>query len=240
MGPLQGRISRRVFLQGLGVAGGAGAVLAAMEVLNLVAPAAEYKVAFDPPRTDDFSLRGRVNDTTVLVLGAGIAGLTAAYELEKAGYRCEIVEARARPGGRNWTIRGGAKDTDLDGVTQTARFADDLYMNAGPARIPQHHTTLDYCRELGVPVEPFVNANASSYYFNRPQRGAGGGRGAGPGVRRPGGRGRGPRRPRRTLRLARHALRSKDIPRIGRYQLLQPGVVLATARWPAPQSVSGT
>lgn len=152
--------------------GGAGAVLAAMEVLNLVAPAREYRVAFDPPRTDDFSLRGRVNDTTVVVLGAGIAGLTAAYELEKAGYRCEIVEARSRPGGRNWTIRAGTTDTDLDGITQTARFSEGLYMNGGPARIPQHHTTLDYCRELGVPVEPFVNANAASYYFNRADRGA--------------------------------------------------------------------
>ena len=174
MGPLQGPISRRAFLHGLGIAGGAGAVLATMEILDLVAPAAEYKVPFDPPRTDDFALRGRANDTTVLVLGAGIAGLTAAYELEKAGYRCELVEARARPGGRNWTIRAGTTDTDLDGVTQTARFDDKLYMNAGPARIPQHHTTIDYCRELGVPIEPFVNANGSSYYFNQPQRGASG------------------------------------------------------------------
>jgi monoamine oxidase len=163
-----------VFLHGLGVAGGAGAVLAAMEILDLVAPAAEYRVPFDPPRTGDFSLRGRANDSTVLILGAGIAGLTAAYELEKAGYRCEIVEARSRPGGRNWTIRAGTTDTDLDGVTQTARFGDGLYMNAGPARIPQHHTTIDYCRELGVPIEPFVNANASSYYFNRAQRDASG------------------------------------------------------------------
>ena len=174
MGPLQGHISRRAFLHGLGIAGGAGAVLAAMEILDLVAPAAEYRVPFDPPRTDDFSLRGRANDTTVLVLGAGIAGLTAAYELEKAGYRCEIVEARSRPGGRNWTIRAGTSETDLDGTTQTARFANGLYMNGGPARIPQHHTTIDYCRELGVPIEPFVNANGSSYYFNQPQRGASG------------------------------------------------------------------
>jgi monoamine oxidase len=174
VGPLQAAISRRAFLHGLGIAGGAGAVLAAMEALNLVAPAAEYRVPFDPPRMDDFSLRGRVNDTTVLILGAGIAGLTAAYELEKAGYRCEIVEARKRPGGRNWTIRAGTSDTDLDGITQTARFSQGLYMNAGPARIPQHHTTLDYCRELGVPIEPFVNANADSYYYNRADRGASG------------------------------------------------------------------
>jgi monoamine oxidase len=100
--------------------------------------------------------------------------LTTAYELEKAGYRCEILEARARPGGRNWTVRRGTIDTDLDLVTQTAQFGDELYMNAGPARIPQHHVTLDYCRELGVPVEPFVNANAQSYYFNTRDGGAGG------------------------------------------------------------------
>jgi monoamine oxidase len=174
MGPLQRPFTRRAFLHGLGIAGGAGAVLAAMEVLDLVAPAAEYRVAFDPPRQSDFALRGRANDTTVLVLGAGIAGLTAAYELEKAGYRCEIVEARDRPGGRTWTVRGGTRETDLDGVTQTARFADGLYMNAGPARIPQHHTTLDYCRELGVPIEPFVNANADGYYYNVAERGAAG------------------------------------------------------------------
>jgi monoamine oxidase len=174
MGPLQRPLTRRAFLHGLGVAGGAGAVLAAMEVLDLVAPAAEYRVAFDPPRSSDFALRGRTNDTTVLILGAGIAGLTAAYELEKAGYQCEIVEARDRPGGRNWTIRGGTTDTDLDGMTQTGRFADGLYMNAGPARIPQHHTTLDYCRELGVPIEPFANANADAYYYNVADRGASG------------------------------------------------------------------
>lgn len=167
-------LSRRAFLHGLGVVGGAGAVLAAMEVLDLVAPAAEYKVPFDPPRSSDFSLRGRANDTTVLVLGAGIAGLTTAFELEKAGYRCEVIEARNRPGGRSWTVRGGTSDTDLDGVTQRAGFADGLYMNAGPARIPQHHTTLDYCRELGVPIEPFANANAQAYYFNTSERGAAG------------------------------------------------------------------
>jgi monoamine oxidase len=171
---MQGPLTRRAFLYAMGVAGGAGAMLAAMEALRLVVPATEYRVPFDAPRTSDFTLRGRTNDATVLILGAGIAGLTTAYELEKAGYRCEIIEARSRPGGRSWTVRGGTTETDLDGVTQTARFGDDLYMNAGPARIPQHHTTLDYCRELGVPVEPFVNANAQSYYFNTQSGGASG------------------------------------------------------------------
>lgn len=160
------RLTRREFLYALAAVGGAGAALGTLEIWDLVTPAAEYQVPFDPPRKSDFSMRGRGNDTTVLILGAGIAGLTAAYELEKAGYRCRILEARLRPGGRNWTVRRGSTDTDLDGVEQIARFSEDLYMNAGPARIPQHHTTLEYCRELGVPIEPFTNVNADAYYFN--------------------------------------------------------------------------
>ncbi|HSK91286.1 MAG TPA: flavin monoamine oxidase family protein [Euzebyales bacterium] len=161
----RGRVwSRRRFLQGLGVVGGAGAVVAAMEAMHLAAPA--RKAPFTPPGRSDFALQGRGNDTTVLVLGAGVAGLTTAYELEKAGYRCEVLEARDRPGGRTWTVRDGTVETDLDGHTQTARFAAGQYFNPGPARIPQHHTTLDYCRELGVVIEPFANVNADAYYFH--------------------------------------------------------------------------
>ena len=159
-------LTRRRFLQAVGAVGGAAAVLGSMEALRLVAPAAEHTTAFRPPRSSDFALQGRVNGTNVLVIGGGIAGLTAAYELEKAGYVCEILEARDRPGGRNWTVRGGAKATDVAGVTQRAAFSDGLYMNAGPARIPQHHTTIDYCRELGVPIEVFANANADGWYYN--------------------------------------------------------------------------
>jgi monoamine oxidase len=174
-------LTRRHFLQALGTVGGAGAVLATMEALDLVPNASEHTTPFQPPRAADFSLQGRVNDATVLVLGGGTAGLCAAYELEKAGYRCEVLEARHRPGGRNWTVRGGTEETDTDGVTQVARFADGHYMNAGPARIPQHHTTLDYCRELGVAVEPFANANADAFVYTE----AGPGFGSGPLTDRP-------------------------------------------------------
>ena len=51
-------------------------------------------------------------------------------------------------------------------MTQTCRFDDGLYLNPGPARIPQHHVTLDYCRELGVAIEPFAQSNESAYYYH--------------------------------------------------------------------------
>src|SRR5918997_3362523 len=162
----QGGISRRSFLYQMGAAGGAAAVLSSMEVLGLVPPAAADKLNYRAPSRGDFSLQGRGNATKVLVLGAGVAGLCAAYELGKAGYDVGLLEARQRPGGRNWTARGGTTETSLDGVTQTCAFDDGQYMNVGPARIPQHHTTLEYCRELGVPIEVFTNANADAYYYN--------------------------------------------------------------------------
>jgi monoamine oxidase len=145
-----------------------------MEALGLAPNVLDHKQPFRAPRSSDFHLRGMVNGTSVLVLGAGDAGLAAAYELEKAGYRCEILEARARPGGRCWTVRGGEHDVDLDGNAQQAQFADGQYMNAGPARIPQHHTTLDYCRELGVPIEVFINSNPDAYLYREPGVGTSG------------------------------------------------------------------
>lgn len=101
-----------------------------------------------------------------MIVGGGIAGLASAYELGKAGYDCTVLEARDRTGGRNFTVRGGDSTTDLYGNTQTARFGEGQYMNAGPARLPQWMVTLDYCRELGVPVEVFTNTNADAYMYN--------------------------------------------------------------------------
>src|SRR5205807_2509395 len=72
----------------------------------------------------------------VVILGAGIAGLSAAYELRKAGFDCTILEARNRPGGRNWTIRDGSEVKFIDGTMQRCEWRDGGYFNAGPARIP--------------------------------------------------------------------------------------------------------
>jgi len=154
-------VTRRQFLTGLGAVGGAGVVFGALQVIDRGDGSA--RAPFEPPRESDFTLQGRVNDTSVLVLGAGVAGLACAYELENAGYAVTVVEARDRVGGRNLTVRGGAELTDARGTTQRATFAEGRWLNAGPARIAAHHTTLDYCRELGVAVEPFVNVNVDSY-----------------------------------------------------------------------------
>ncbi|MFF5985663.1 flavin monoamine oxidase family protein [Prauserella flavalba] len=160
-------VTRRTLLRSIGVAGGAGVMFESMRALGLMAsPQALAVPGFRPPRTGD--LDGRKRGKKVVVLGAGVAGLAAAYELGKAGYRCTVLEAKDRVGGRNWTVRAGTTETDLDGHTQTARFSRDpnIYLNAGPARLPQSHITLDYCRELGVPLETFLNANANALIYN--------------------------------------------------------------------------
>jgi monoamine oxidase len=98
--------------------------------------------------------------TRVVILGAGIAGLVAAYELGKAGYRCTVLEARERCGGRNWTLRGGSEVEFTSGMRQTCAFEEGNYFNAGPARLPSvHRTMLGYCHELGVPLEVEVNTS---------------------------------------------------------------------------------
>ena len=96
------QLSRRDILMRVGVAGGSGAMLAAMNMLGL-SPAT-------PASAADFTLApDSGNGKSVVVLGAGIAGLVAAYELRNAGYKVTLLEARDRVGGRVWTIRGGER-----------------------------------------------------------------------------------------------------------------------------------
>jgi monoamine oxidase len=113
-------------------------------------------------------LHGRPADGegTVLILGAGLSGLAVGYELGKLGYDFRILEARTRVGGVSHTIRRGTEETDLDGRHQLCTFDDGEYFNAGPWRIPHtHQAVIDYCRELSVPLEIFVNENDSGYLY---------------------------------------------------------------------------
>ncbi|HEY2207616.1 MAG TPA: FAD-dependent oxidoreductase [Pseudonocardia sp.] len=157
-------LTRRRFLDAVGRTGGAGALLGVMGALDLAVTADSASQTFQPLRPADFSLAGKAAGK-VVILGGGVAGLGAAYELGKAGYDCTVLEASDRVGGRNYTIRGGATHTDLDGKTQKVRFSDGQYMNTGPGRIASWMVTMDYCRELGVPVEVFANNSLDSFIY---------------------------------------------------------------------------
>ena len=145
--------TRRDFIERVAAFG--GSVSAALTALDLLAPAAA-----SPPLV----LEGSGNGTRVVILGAGVAGLCAAYELAKAGYDPIVLEARARAGGRVWTVRNGDRHIESDGSAQTAAFPAGAYLNPGPARVPQHHVTMDYYREFDVPVEQFGNVNMNAYF----------------------------------------------------------------------------
>ncbi len=149
-------VSRRDVLMRVGAAGGAGAMLAAMNLLGL-SPAT-------PASAADFALPpASGNGKSVVVLGAGIAGLVAAYELQQAGYKVTVLEARNRVGGRAWTIRGGERIEQIDRPLQQAQFSEGQYFNAGPARIPSwHHAMLGYAKRLKVPMEVFVNSHMAT------------------------------------------------------------------------------
>ena len=153
------RVSRRGFLHRIGAAGGYAAAYSAMVSLGLMAV---------PAKAAPLALPANLGSgKSVIVLGAGIAGLTAAYELERAGFSVTVLEARNRVGGRNWTLRPGDKIEMVGEATQTVSFSDGLYMNAGPARIPSHHTgLLGYCDRLGVPLEVEINSSRSAYFWS--------------------------------------------------------------------------
>ena len=113
-----------------------------------------------PPELPPKHGRGR----KVVILGAGIAGMTAAYRLRNAGYSCKVLEARARPGCRVWTLRAGDKIVETDSSQRVGwKNRAHLYLNAGAARISQHHTgLLWYCRHFGIPLEVFVSDNRAA------------------------------------------------------------------------------
>src|ERR1700709_1121137 len=143
--------SRRDLLSLIGAVAGSAAMYPAMTALGFASESG-YK--------GPIKLEGDPKGASVLILGAGLAGMTAALELRKAGYKVQVLEFNNRPGGRNWTLRGGDSFTELGGATQKCEFEQGLYINPGPWRIPHHHhALLDYCKRLNVAREPFIQLN---------------------------------------------------------------------------------
>lgn len=149
--------SRRNFIERLGATGGVALAMAGMEALGFGIGSAHAA----PP-----NLSGSAKGKKVVILGAGLAGMTAAHELGKAGYDCRVIEARSFAGGRCQTSRAGFSLTELGGQTQTNDFAEGQYINHGPWRIPYHHlSTLHYTKAFAIPLEVFVNDNDAAYMY---------------------------------------------------------------------------
>ena len=97
------------------------------------------------------ALSGTQPSKRVIIVGAGISGLVAGYELSCAGHDVTILEARNRVGGRVYTLR--------------TPFSDGHFADAGAARIlPDHDMTIGYADHFGLTLDPFYPE--SSYYVN--------------------------------------------------------------------------
>jgi monoamine oxidase len=130
------RFARREFLRRLSALSGAAAANAALPALAATPnPSAALHV---------------------VIVGAGLAGLCAAYELERRGHRVTILEADPR---------------HIGGRVRTLRFDGGLHGEAGAMRIPaRHELTRRYIAEFHLPLRTFVYSNPKAYYFVRGQR----------------------------------------------------------------------
>lgn len=134
-------MNRREFL---GRAALAGASLSACSALNARS-------------THDASFGRTRAPKKVIVLGAGLAGLVAGYELAQVGHEVTILEARARPGGRVHTIR--------------EPFSDGLHAEAGARFIPNNHDlTLRYTNLFKLSLEPATPLFEARLFYVRGRR----------------------------------------------------------------------
>lgn len=152
--------TRRSFLQAVGRAGGAAAVYETMTALGWLRVPDAFA---GPPELPPNHGAGK----RVVIIGAGIAGLTAGYELLKANYEVILLEAKPHAGGRSQTVRRGDVIEQIGHDDQTCQFDEgsDFYLNAGPGRLPYHHTAiLHYCTILGVPLEVYTMMTRANYF----------------------------------------------------------------------------
>ena len=155
-----------MFLNRLGYMGGSAAVFHGMAAMGLLSSNAANATTFREQWDQQTRQKGK--KPKIAVLGAGIAGLTAAYELRRAGHNCFVMDARPYAGGRNRSIRSGDQVIETDSV-QTCQFdvGQEMYFNAGPGRIPNvHHGILHYCHELGVRMEVLINDNRAALFHS--------------------------------------------------------------------------
>jgi len=162
-------ISRREFLERMGVLGGLGAAYYGMAQCGMLALA---RAQTGPARPDHRSGKGQ----HIVILGAGIAGLCAAYLLRDTQFKITIIEPNPYVGGRCLTLRKGdgvrEEVADRHGNPFGRLVCDfdegpDFYFNAGPGRIPQSHgAILYYCKKLNIKLQPYIFACRSNLLQN--------------------------------------------------------------------------
>jgi len=95
---------------------------------------------------------GSVKPKKVIIVGAGLAGLSAGFELKKAGHNPIILEVQQRVGGRVYTLRDP--------------FTEGLYAEVGAMRIPRAHSlTMEYISKFGLKTSDFTMDNPNAYYY---------------------------------------------------------------------------
>jgi monoamine oxidase len=123
------RFSRRVFLK--------SSLWASAGIASLALPSFAAKI------------ERRSAAKRVIVVGAGLAGMSAAYELIQAGHDVTILEARMRAGGRVQTLR--------------EPFSDGMYAEAGAMYVADNHDwTLKYIKLFDVELDPVPHSDLST------------------------------------------------------------------------------
>src|SRR2546421_13050704 len=88
----------------------------------------------------------------IVIIGAGLGGLSAAYQLTQAGHDVTILEARTRAGGRVHTLR--------------EPFSDGLYAEAGAIAFSDlHDYTLKYVKLFGLPLDSILPRDLPPRYY---------------------------------------------------------------------------
>lgn len=150
--------TKREFIQAAAAFGGTAAALTTLD---------GWGMGFASSMQAPPQLSGNANGASVVILGGGLAGMAAAYELGLRGYNCRILEARSFAGGRCQSARNGVTVEEIDGTKRTCEFDDGQYFNHGAWRLPSyHHAVFHYVRKFGIPMEIMVQECEQGYIQN--------------------------------------------------------------------------
>jgi monoamine oxidase len=103
---------------------------------------------------------------SVVILGAGPAGLVCGYELMNKGYTVTVLEAQDRVAGHAFTMRRGMHTHEFGGELQVCDFDEGQWVDLGAWRIPYTHRGLQhYLSEFHIPCINHENLNMNAYVF---------------------------------------------------------------------------